>query len=620
MVLLEEITPGPRWTFVGGKGGVGKTTVAAALAVSLADAGERVLVLSVDPAHSLGDALGVELGAEAAPVPEAPGVEALEVDPAREQERFLAEHREALARVVERGTYLERPDVGALLDLAIPGMDELSAMLRLISLADEAPRRRVVVDTAPTGHTLRLLDLPRLASGWISALEAMEAKHRQVAAALAGAYREDEAARHLASLRARVERLDTLLRDPAHTRFLLVTTPEPVVRGETARYLEALRERGIPLGGVVVNRAVEGAEPPAPGVPAAYVPPLPGEPRGPEGLRRFARAVAASPAPPPPGGGEGGAEIHIGEPYPLPAGRRLYLVGGKGGVGKSTAASALAVSLAHGGAGPVLLLSTDPAGSLGDLFGFPVPGRTVSAPDAPGLSLRQVDAEAAWEAFRAEYREEVERLFAEILGEGISAEADREVVTRLVDLAPPGVDEVMALAEVIDSLEGGEYNALVLDTAPTGHLLRLLEMPAVALDWAHTVLRLLLKYRQVVRLGEAAERVLALARTLRGLRERLADRAHTLFLAVALPEALSVPETRRLLPRLAGLGLAPEALLVNRLLGPGGVLPARRAEAARLLQIPGAPEAVGAPEWEEGPRGAEALLRFAGSWRRIHPG
>ncbi|MDP9349290.1 MAG: ArsA family ATPase, partial [Gemmatimonadota bacterium] len=195
-MLLERLTPGPRWTFVGGKGGVGKTTVAAALAVALADAGERVLVLSVDPAHSLGDALGVELGGGPAPVPGAPGLEALEVDPEGEQERFLAEHREALARIVERGSYLERADVDALLDLSLPGLDELSAMLRLMALADDAPARRVVVDTAPTGHTLRLLDLPRLASGWISVLEAMEGKHGQVAAALVGAYRADEAARH----------------------------------------------------------------------------------------------------------------------------------------------------------------------------------------------------------------------------------------------------------------------------------------------------------------------------------------------------------------------------------------------------------------------------------------
>ncbi|HEX7243159.1 MAG TPA: ArsA family ATPase, partial [Longimicrobiaceae bacterium] len=249
------MSPGPRWTLVGGKGGVGKTTVAAALAVELADAGERVLALSTDPAHSLGDALGIPLGPDPAPVPGVDGLLAMELDSARERERFLARYRGALLQTVERGTYLEAEDVAGFLDLALPGMDELAAVLRLARLAEDAPDLRLVVDTAPTGHTLRLLDLPRLALGWIAALEAMEAKHRGVALALAGAYRPDASARDLAALRDDVERVAALLADPAHTRFLLVTTPGPVVLAETGRYLDALRGRGIAVGGIVVNRA-----------------------------------------------------------------------------------------------------------------------------------------------------------------------------------------------------------------------------------------------------------------------------------------------------------------------------------------------------------------------------
>jgi arsenite-transporting ATPase len=205
-------------------------------------------------------------------------------------------------------------------------------------------------------------------------------------------------------------------------------------------------------------------------------------------------------------------------------------------------------------------------------------------------------------------------------GLGVSAPADREVVERLVELAPPGVDEVMALGDVIDLLEGREYNALVLDTAPTGHLLRLLEMPAVALDWSHALLRLLLQYREVVGLGETAERLLRFARTLRRLRAYLEDGAHTFFLAVALPEALSVPETERLARRLAELRIAPGALLVNRVLAGDAVLPSRGAEAARLLAVPGIPLSAVAPEWGgEGPRGVAELLRFARSWRCAAP-
>jgi arsenite-transporting ATPase len=300
----------------------------------------------------------------------------------------------------------------------------------------------------------------------------------------------------------------------------------------------------------------------------------------------------------------------------VPTDRRLYLVGGKGGVGKTTAASAVAARLAEEGRWPVLLMSTDPAGSLGDVWETEVGTDAAEAPGAPGVWLRQVDAAAEWEAFRGEFRERVDELFGGLAGRGLSAPADREVVERLVELAPPGVDEAMALGDVIDLLEGREYNALVLDTAPTGHLLRLLEMPAMALDWSHAILRLLLGYREVVGLGETAERLLRFARTLRRLRARLEDGSHTFFLAVALPEALSVPETERLALRLGELGIAPGALLVNRVLAGDAVLPGRGVEAARLLAVPGIPLSAMAPDrGGDGPRGAAELLRFARSWR-----
>lgn len=658
-MLPERLPAGPGWTFVGGKGGVGKTTVAGLLAVALADSGARVLVLSTDPAHSLGDALGAQLGPDPAPVPDAPGLEALEVDAERERARFLERHREALIRLAERGTYLERDDVAGFLDLALPGMDELAAVLRLLELAEADPALHVIVDTAPTGHTLRLLDLPRAAGGWIAALEAAEDRHREVSLALAGAYRPDEAARCLAALRSGVDRLASLLRDPARARFVLVSTPEPVIAAETRRYLAALRARGVAVAAVAVNRVPDGGASPAPdlgpegaGVPVVAIPLLAGDPAGVHELRALAASLrplapeeGASPGPscrtwqggkptgrwgapeesvclsprsgrvthlrrglpPPTSLTEPPDPISVGAPWFAPPDRSLYLVGGKGGVGKSTVASALAARLAEEARAPVLLMSTDPAGSLGDVWEAHVGPDPVPAPGAPGVGLRQVDAEAAWNAFR------------ESVPDGGPAAADREVIRRLVETAPPGVDEVAALADVIDLLERGEYNALVLDTAPTGHLLRLLEMPSVALDWSHALLRLLLRYREVTGLGETAERVLRFSRTLRGLRARLEDRAHTWVLAVALPEALSVPETARLAARLDGLGVAPGALLVNRLLADGGVLPGRAAEAAALLALPGFPQTAAAPELGGGPRGAAELLRFARAWRRVAP-
>jgi arsenite-transporting ATPase len=190
------------------------------------------------------------------------------------------------------------------------------------------------------------------------------------------------------------------------------------------------------------------------------------------------------------------------------------------------------------------------------------------------------------------------------------------VIERLVDLAPPGIDELMTLVQVVDLTEDRPYDALVLDTAPTGHLLRLLELPGVALDWTRAVLRMLLKYREVMGLGTVAERLLELSRDLRALRELLRDPGSTWFLGVALPEALGVPETARLLGRLRALGIAPGALLVNRAFAGDDAL-THGGEIAALLALDDALTFAAAPDELEGPVGPDALAEFAGRWRML---
>ncbi len=607
---MISLLPPRQWTFVGGKGGVGKTTLAAALAVEIADAGDEVLVLSTDPAHSLGDALASDLGSAPSVISGVPHLRALEVDAERERSSFLQSNRQSLLSVIERGTYLENEDIGGFMDLALPGMDELAALLQLLRVI-ETGSARTVIDTAPTGHTLRLLELPRILTGWLAALDSMEAKHEGVAVALAGDYRPDAASEFLHDLHDDLQRFHQLLTDPDHTRFILVTTLEPAVLAETRRYRGALERLGVPIGGVLVNRA-GGERIEFDGLQVAYAPLMQEDLRGPDGLRRFSESVRARPERIASGPGEDAPHSSegAGESFRAPVGRDLYLVAGKGGVGKTTSSAALAVDLAHRSDSTVLLLSTDPAGSLTEIFGFEVTAEPIQVPHQPNLSVQQLDAEAVWDEFRTEYRKAAEELFHEMLGGGLSANADLEVVSRLVDLAPPGLDEVMALLEVVDLMEDRAYNALVLDTAPTGHLLRLLEMPGVALDWTHAMLRLLLKYREVVGLGDLAEQVLRLSRSLRRLQSLLGDPQRTWLLVVAPPESLSVPETQRLIDRLRLLGISPGALLINRL--PGNVTAFEQ-----LLANAGGIPAVGADETSQPPVGPEDLGAFAASWRSI---
>src|SRR5690606_21717469 len=269
---------------------VGKTTVAAALALQLADAGERVLVVSVDPAHSLGDALGVELGPETRRIPGVQGLEALEVDAEHERARFLANYGESMTALIERGTYFTAADIEQVEGLTVPGMDEIAAVLRFARLNAEFDGR-VIVDTAPTGHTLRLLDLPAEAIRWLDALAAMEAKHAAIASAFTGGYEPDAIANLLTTLRSDVDRVAIRLTDPEATRFVLVTSTEPVVLTETRAYRRQLEERGVGLGGVVVNRGAGSKGDLEIAEAVMVVPELDTPPTGPDGLRRFAGIV-----------------------------------------------------------------------------------------------------------------------------------------------------------------------------------------------------------------------------------------------------------------------------------------------------------------------------------------
>jgi arsenite/tail-anchored protein-transporting ATPase len=612
-VLFDSLTLGSSWTFVGGKGGVGKTTLAAALAIQLADRGARVLVLSSDPAHSLGDALGMELAGEPRDVTGVPGLEALEIDPHAEHRKFLDAHRSTLIDLMRRGSLLDEDDLSAVADLSLPGTDELAALFRLLELSAD-PDRRVVVDTAPTGHTLRLLDLPELARGWLTALGSLEEKQSAVALALAGVYQPSEAAVQIAVLQEDLERFSALIRDPARTRFILVTNPEPVVLAETHRYADALTARGIALGGMIVNRATAPDRASSGDDGVVRVPRLPSDPRGVDALRQLSAQAWKRPAPADPVE-PAGARLRVGDAFGVAPGPTLYLVGGKGGVGKTTAASALAALLASELQAAVLLLSIDPAGSLSDVLATPVSREPAPVPGVPRLYAQQLAAEAAWARFRSEISAEAERLAGGILG-GTGSAVGPTSVQQWTGLAPPGIDEVMALLEVIDLVSGETYDALVVDTAPTGHLLRLLELPAIALEWVRTLLRVLLKYREVVGLGQLARRLLALSRDLRRLENVLRDPKSTSLLVVALPEELSVPETRRLIERARQLRINPAVLILNRALDADAAESIRGLSVARQLALAaGDTPLVATPDLHPGPIGATEVAAFGRAWR-----
>jgi arsenite-transporting ATPase len=236
--------------------------------------------------------------------------------------------------------------------------------------------------------------------------------------------------------------------------------------------------------------------------------------------------------------------------------RRIVFFAGKGGVGKSTCAAAYALAVSE--ERDVLLLGADPAGSLADVLGVPVGAEPTRV--SPGLTVVELDADARLGAFRQRYRQDVRAMF-ERLGLDRAAALDRRVLETIVGLAPPGIVEVFALDAILDGLAGD--GILVVDTAPTGHFLRLLGMPDVALSWTRAALAVLLEYRSVIPLEGLATDLLAFSRRIEGLIGHLRDPDFACTVVVTLDEALPRRETERLLRELTRAGMGVEAVVRN---------------------------------------------------------
>jgi arsenite-transporting ATPase len=656
--------PATRYIFFGGKGGTGKTTAAAATALALLDAagaGESVLLFSTDPAHSLSDSLGVEVGDRTTEVArrgagdEAPRLFAREMDAARALDEFKEKHRSVLAEIADRGTILDEADINDLLDLSLPGMDEVMALFELSEVERSGEFARVVVDTAPSGHTTRMLRLPRVFERWVGALDVMSEKHRYMVAHFArrGRVREDEVDLFLRDLAARVAAVRSMLFDAARSGFVLVTIPEALAFEETARYRRALAEEGAHVTDLIVNR-VERAHAGCPfcraremmqsrwlgalekefnNVRRRRVPLFPAEVRGAEALREFARVAWQA-------AGEGkrqkakdknDKDEKRRDPHPSSfclEPRPLVIFGGKGGVGKTTAAASYALALAGADASArVLVFSTDPAHSLSDSFGESVGELKRGVAGLANLDAMEVDPAARFEELKERYRRWTDELFESLTGGSRwEVQFDREAMREMVALAPPGIDEIAALSTVSDLLDEGAYTTIVLDTAPTGHLLRFLELPGVALAWVRTFLKLLLKYRNVVRWGGVAEELVALSKSIKRVAALLSDAEACEFVGVAIPERMSLEETLRLAASLERLRVPVRRLVVNNVLTEEAARACDFCAARRRGQTPVIEEfrqrlegvrVFLAPQQPGEVRGRESLQTHFESWRGL---
>ena len=260
MVQQKSHPSTTRYLFFGGKGGVGKTTAASATALFLLNklkANESLLLFSTDPAHSLSDSLEVKIGNRLVEVKKLRGARlfAYEMDASLALERFREAHGKVLAEIAERGTLLDEEDINELLSLSLPGLDEVMSLFELSELDREGAYAHIVVDTAPSGHTSRLLRLPEVFARIVKTLDLMSDKHRYIMAQFARRKPvADEVDVFLNDLNQRIAAVRKLLHDSEQTSFTLVTIPEAMAVRETERYLELLREQGVPVRDLIVNR------------------------------------------------------------------------------------------------------------------------------------------------------------------------------------------------------------------------------------------------------------------------------------------------------------------------------------------------------------------------------
>jgi arsenite-transporting ATPase len=651
----------PTFRFVGGKGGVGKTTCAAAFGLLAARAGRSTLIVSTDPAPSLGDALEQRLTRLPRPVRGVARLEAVEVDATAALAEWLERRRGLLEEIALRGTWLDADDVTRLMQLSLPGIDEIAGLLEVAGFADSGRYDHIVVDTAPTGHLLRMLGMPAVLEGLALVFDRMQAKHRILVEALRGGWTPDAADALLQDLDGQARRLGALLRDRAQCVVAWITLPERMSVEETSDGLRALGEQDITVDQVVVNRMTPPPRTPCRwcdgrrrlereaflalerqvekgGLGIAAVPAAGKEPRGIAALRALGGPLT-TPAVRPGGRSTrarrftaalGASAQTVDAAAVVPSGTQLALFGGKGGVGKTTCAAAAAIGVALSSPDlRVLLLSADPAHSVGDVLEARVsddPRRIAGGP--PNLLVRELDARRAFAALRERLAEGIDELIVRTGGTA----ADQQAMRDLLDLAPPGVDELAAIIDVTGTLaagDGARSDLIVVDTAPTGHALRLLEMPALVHDWVKAVMAMLLKYQPIVGIGDLGAVLLRLSHGLGRLRALLGDAARTRFVVVTRAASLPRAETLRLLARLRAASI-PAPLVIVDAVGAGTCARCRTEwgrQEKEILALSGEltrrrgekPLVLLAPAMVPPPSGWVDLPAFLAEWRRYRP-
>lgn len=234
---------------------------------------------------------------------------------------------------------------------------------------------------------------------------------------------------------------------------------------------------------------------------------------------------------------------------------RMTFFAGKGGVGKTTLSCAHALRLANANRDKrYLLISVDPAHSVRDVFAHEQP--------PANLAVETIDTRARWRTFRDELGAQIESAVDAMTPRGLSVAYDKDAMLQLIEVAPPGADEIFAVSRLADLVRDDSIAETIVDTAPTGHFLRLIDLPKTGGEWVREFMRILLHYRNVIPPSTLGEELLKASHALKALDEALHSSAATVVV-VTRPERIVVAETKRLIAELQQRGIAVSNVIAN---------------------------------------------------------
>jgi len=567
-----------QFIFFSGKGGVGKTSMACMHAVRYADEGKRTLIVTTDPASNLADVFEQKIGHHITPIAGVPNLSAMEIDPDTATKEYIDRAMSPIraAFPAQMVQVMEEQMSG-------PCTAEVAAFDRFTDfiVQDEtAPKFDIVIfDTAPTGHTIRLLELP---AEWSQSINAASDGSGQTCIGPAAAIQD---AKH------KYERALAALRDQNLSIFTFVLHPEAIAIRETKRAIAELGKLGIHTHRLIVNGIIPATEKANPlfsarsemqsgyleqiqaelPYPTQHMTLLSGEIQGVARLRQVGNIFFDGEQIPAESKVSGAKNVSV-ETSTIDeirariqpnSHRRTIFFAGKGGVGKTVASCLTAVWLAQQGH-KTLLLTTDPAAHLGDVLGQPVGDMPAQIKGLLNLWAVKIDPKAAAETYK-------ERILKDARQRGRPESAIKVMEE---ELDSPCTEEMAAFDQFIDYASQSDWDAVVFDTAPTGHTMRLLELP---MDWSQQID---VKVFASVD-GSAADDVAK--KRFGKVIEMMCDPAQSTFAFVMYPESTPILEAWRAAQELATVGIQPGLVVANLVIPPDQVTPF--AQARRNMQV-----------------------------------